>query len=126
MKNNWNFKMVLAITALCIIIASCASNVEEEQMASVEMEEGMEDPTTVEMVSFANQVKPIIDARCVVCHSPETRGIFPNLRTFAEVKARAERVGIRVGNGTMPQGGPLPSAQMQLIVDWVNEGALDN
>ncbi len=127
MKNEWNLKRVFIIFGLGLFIASCVSNVEEERMVIEPAEEGeVVDPNMAPVISFADDVKPIIDARCVVCHSPATRSIFPNLRNFEEVKARAERVSTRVGNGTMPQGGPLPNAQMQLIVDWVSQGALDN
>lgn len=115
MKNQLKFRNVFLALATGIFLTSCISNVEEQ----------LEEPDVIVEVSFKNAVKPIIDAKCTVCHSP-SGGFSPNLTTFDEVKARAERVKFRVGNGTMPQSGPLPAAQIKIIVDWVNEGALDN
>lgn len=106
--------MFLAL-ATGLFFTSCISNVQEQ----------LEEPDLALEVSFKNAVKPIIDAKCTVCHSP-SGGFSPSLTNFEEIKARAERIKIRVGNGTMPQSGPLPAAQVKIIVDWVNEGALDN
>lgn len=114
-----NFKVKFQATLFLLILGmfsiSCISNVEEQ----------LEDSDINVEVSFKSSVKPIIDARCTSCHSP-SGGTFPNLTNYDEVKAKAERVKIRVDNREMPQGSTLSDAQIKTIVDWVNEGALDN
>lgn len=115
MKNQFKIKIVFLALTASIFFSSCISNVEEQ----------LENPDIVVEVSFQNAVKPIIDARCVTCHSP-AGGISPSLTNFDEVKARAERVKIRVDAREMPLGSTLNDAQIRLIVDWVNEGALNN
>lgn len=119
MNHKPKFKRLAFIITMGVFFASCISNVEE-------LDESIDvDPDLETKVSFKDDVKPIIDSKCTVCHSP-SGGFSPSLTNFSEVKARANRVQARVSNGTMPQSGPLPDAQIKVIVDWVNEGALDN
>ncbi|WP_299061691.1 hypothetical protein [uncultured Polaribacter sp.] len=132
MNNLLNFKNLFLLILLVSFFTACTSNVEEEldEVDKIEVkgednvkDEEQEQP--IAKVSFRTNVKPIIDAKCTTCHS-QSGGQFPNLEGFANVKVRANRVKIRVAAGTMPQNGPLPQAQMDFIVNWVNEGALDN
>ncbi len=75
-------------------------------------------------VSFANEVKSIIDNNCVSCHGPgSARG---DLSTPAAVASRASQVKARTGNGSMPPGGGLTPAQINLIACWVDDGAPNN
>ncbi len=91
--------------------------------------------------SFQDDILPIFTNRCAFagCHvagGPE--GV--DLRTYDTVIARgrdddtviagdareSELVEVIV-EGEMPPGGPpLPAAQIQLIIDWINEGAKNN
>ena len=91
--------------------------------------------------SFKEDILPILANRCAFagCHvagGPE--GV--DLRTYDTVIARgrdddtviagdareSELVEVIV-EGEMPPGGPpLPAAQIQLIIDWINEGAKNN
>ena len=116
MKKLLKLRNLFLVLATSLFLSSCIANVEEQ----------LEEPnTTVEKVSFKSAVKPIIDARCTSCHSP-SGGTSPNLTSYQEVKNKAERVKVRVDNRTMPLGSSLSDAQIKTIVDWVNEGALDN
>ena len=109
------FRVAFLILTLGVFSTSCISNVEEQ----------IEEPVIGVEVSFKSAVKPIIDARCISCHSPNG-GTSPNLTSYEEVKTKANRVKIRVDNREMPQGGTLTAAQIKSIVDWVDEGALNN
>ena len=91
--------------------------------------------------SFNADILPILTSRCAFagCHvagGPD--GI--DLRTYNTVIARgkdddtviagdareSELVEVII-EGEMPPGGPrLPAAQIQLIIDWINEGAKNN
>ena len=91
--------------------------------------------------SFRDDILPILTNRCAFagCHvagGPE--GV--DLRTYNTViaggrdddtviagDARESELVEVIVEGEMPPGGPLlPAAQIQLIIDWINEGAKDN
>ena len=91
--------------------------------------------------SFNADILPILTNRCAFagCHvagGPE--GI--DLRTYNAVIAggrdddiviagdvRDSELVEQIVEGEMPPGGPpLPAAQIQLIIDWINEGAKNN
>ena len=92
-------------------------------------------------VSFQSEVLPILTQRCALsgCHvAGGPRGI--DLRSYESVLQGGQRGAIVVaGNaagselvnqivtGNMPPGGPpLDDAQVQLISDWINDGAENN
>ena len=91
--------------------------------------------------SFSADISPILTNRCALpgCHvAGGPYGI--DLRTYDSLKAGGEDGAIViVGNakesemveeiveGKMPpEGPPLEAAQVQLIIDWINEGAKNN
>ena len=90
-----------------------------EATATVEIEE-------IPVVSFASEVNPIIQASCQIssCHGDNSS--IPSFANYSEISAKAERIKARTGDGTMPPSGALPSADVQLIADWVDQGAPDN
>lgn len=114
---NIQIKYIIAFLGLVlgVFFTSCISNVQEQLI-----DEGGIDFT----VSFKDNVKPIIDGRCLSCHA--TSGEFPELTSYAKVSTNAMIVRNEVSSGRMPQGGALTAAQVKSIVDWVDEGALDN
>lgn len=91
-------------------------------------------------VSFANQVFPIINTYCVECHGGVRIREGLNVTTYDGLVAGSVNGPVIVaGNaneslfveliaaGEMPQRGPAPStAELQLIIDWINQGALNN
>lgn len=98
-----------------VIFSACLTNVEEEGI--------IEEPISEEIViSFAKDVKPIIDVNCASCHGPNS----PNLTTLANIQANATTVKDQVETRRMPIGSSLTNAQIAIIVDWVDAGALDN
>ncbi len=110
MKYNKKFQTLILTLLLGFLVASCISNVEEQ------LEETK--------VSYINNVKPILEARCLSCHG--AGGIFPDISSYEKVNAHAVSVKEEVASGRMPKGGPLTAAQIKSIVDWVDEGALEN
>ncbi|MBL8102261.1 MAG: hypothetical protein JNM02_07015 [Anaerolineales bacterium] len=91
-------------------------------------------------VSFVNDIKPIFDARCIKCHGVEQTKEGLDLQTYENIFA-GSRNGpvIEPGNaadsllvqlivdGEMPnRGAPVTPEELQLIIDWVNQGALNN
>ncbi len=106
----------------------------------VELELMYDDPAQAgrPVPSFSNDILPILTQRCALsgCHvAGGPHGV--DLRTYESVQKGGEHGAIVVaGNaaesemveeiveGNMPLGGPrLKTAQIQLIIDWVNSGA---
>ena len=114
MKYNKKFQTLILALLLGFLVASCISNVEEQ------LEEQLEETK----VSYINNVKPILEARCLSCHG--AGGIFPDISSYEKVNAHAVSVKEEVASGRMPKGGPLTAAQIKSIVDWVDEGSLEN
>ena len=91
-------------------------------------------------VSFTNDVQPILNSRCANCHGLErTSGDF-DLTTYDLLMAGGEE-GLAVIPGdaansplvTLPEAGKMPKRgpkltpdQVQILKDWVNQGALNN
>jgi mono/diheme cytochrome c family protein len=91
-------------------------------------------------VSFANDVMPIIQSRCINCHGGERVEKGLNLGSYADLMAGSENGPVivpgdaansllveLVTNQKMPKRGPkLTPPQVQIISDWVAAGALNN
>jgi mono/diheme cytochrome c family protein len=115
MKLYIHIRAFLIVFLLGAFFSACISNVEEQQEEII---------NTEAKVSYINDVKPIMDARCLSCHS--VGGNFPELKSYIEVSTHAIIVKDEVASGRMPRGAALTAAQVKSIVDWVDEGALDN
>ena len=103
-------------------------------------EASVAEPQAADGVSFAAEVFPIIDSRCVNCHGGERVEGDLILRSYADLMAGSESGQVIVPGDAensllvqliselkMPKRGPkLTPVQIQLITDWVNQGALDN
>jgi len=100
-------------------------------------------PTTtapITGVSFSHDVLPILQSRCVNCHGGDRVEKGLTLKTYTDLMAGSQNgpvvtagdslnsllVGL-IANQKMPKRGPkLTPPQVQLITDWVNQGALNN
>jgi len=91
-------------------------------------------------ISFANEVMPIIKSRCLNCHGGERLEEGLSMRSYTDLMAGSDNgpvinagdadgsllVEMLVQN-KMPKKGPkLTPPQVQLIIDWINQGALNN
>ena len=91
-------------------------------------------------VSFAKDVMPIFESRCIKCHGGESTKEGLDLKTYTSLMSGSKNGSVLApGNandsflvhqlldGEMPKRGPkLTPDQVQTIVNWVNAGALDN
>lgn len=89
-------------------------------------------------VSFSADIQPILEARCALpgCHvAPGAAGLdLSNYDGFKAGNVFVEGNGdgsivvqrIDVGGGMPPGGPPLDADQVQLFIDWIDEGAEDN
>ena len=91
-------------------------------------------------VSFANQVLPIFQTYCIECHGGQRTREGLNMTTYDLLIAGSINGTVLVpGNandslfiqliqeGEMPNRGVPPSSEeLQILIDWVNQGALNN
>jgi len=91
-------------------------------------------------VSFSADVLPILQSRCVNCHGGDRIEEGLIMKTFADIMAGSENGSIitpgdadnslmaeMIVSQKMPKRGPkLTPPQVQTIIDWINQGALDN
>lgn len=91
-------------------------------------------------VSFANNIAPLLKSRCGSCHGGNQSKEGLNMLTYASLMSGSDNGPViaagdannslliqLVSDGTMPKRGPkLTPDQVQLITDWINQGALDN
>jgi uncharacterized membrane protein len=108
-------------------------------------EESAEEPTAetsgTATVSFANDVLPIVRSRCSACHGG-SQGTEEGLEltNYENIMAGSDNGPVVIAGDAdnsllveliveqeMPKRGPkLTPPQVQLIIDWVNEGAMNN
>lgn len=96
--------------------------------------------TTFSSVSFVQDVLPILKQNCSNCHGGSKASGGFQINTYQTVMT-GSRTGsvILPGDGSnsyivqllqkgvMPRRGPkLSDAEIQIIIDWINAGALDN
>jgi mono/diheme cytochrome c family protein len=103
-------------------------------------EEPTAEPVASSGVSFTNDILPILQSRCVNCHGGQRTEKSLNLTSYSGLIAGSENGLVTtpndasnsllvqmIQNGKMPKKGPkLTPPQVQLIVDWINQGALNN
>ena len=91
-------------------------------------------------VSYANDVLPLLRSRCANCHGGKQTEEGLSMRTYADLLKGSDNGPVilpgdsensllveLVSTQEMPKRGPkLTPPQIQLIIDWVNQGALDN
>jgi uncharacterized membrane protein len=91
-------------------------------------------------VSFAIDVLPIIQSRCINCHGGDRTEEGLSMNSHAEIMTGSEHGAVVLPGDAanslmaqlvieqeMPKRGPkLTPPQVQVIVDWINQGALNN
>ena len=106
----------------------------------VPTEELTAEPVAATGISFSDDVLPIIQSRCINCHGGQKIEEGLVLKTYSDIMAGSNNGPVIVPgdarnsllvelitNLEMPKKGPkLTPPQIQLITDWVNQGALDN
>lgn len=68
--------------------------------------------------SYSVDVKPIIQANCVGCHS--------QYGNYSSVSADKSSIRNSIANGTMPKNSSLASSQKDAIMCWIDAGASNN
>lgn len=121
-------KLLVAAWSLCLIMAACVHEPLNPGPGSTE-------------ASFKNEILPLLESTCALpaCHAGTNPSGSVNLTSYSSVIQTADvKAGDPEGSKLykalvedspseiMPPGGPLPSAQLELIRRWIEEGAKDN
>jgi len=99
-----------------------------------------EPPAASGAISFTADILPIFQSRCINCHGGDRTEKGLDLKSYTSLMNGSERGPVvvagdaansslvnLVSSGKMPKRGPkLTPEQVQLIVDWINQGALNN
>ncbi|WP_369013099.1 c-type cytochrome [Flavobacterium anhuiense] len=124
-------KKTIVLTILMAVFASCSDSDTTQEIETPTTPTNPTDPTGT--VTYNKDVKSIIDANCISCHSSGRSASFRPLTTFAQVKAAVENAGllgrIQLQNGQqglMPQGGRMSQANIDIIVKWNTDGLKEN
>ncbi|MCO6147307.1 cytochrome c [Flavobacterium sp. NRK1] len=117
-------KIYIGLAVMVTAFYSCDSHTYEE----IE-----EQQVIVGKVTYEANVKSIINSNCVSCHAVgEVAGYTP-LTTYEEVKyamatkdllSRVQRENSEAG--VMPQTGRMPQSKVDVIVQWYEDGLLEN
>lgn len=119
---------------LCLALAACPGD--PGDAATSESAGSTSSTTSAEAaaVTYHRDVKAILDAKCVGCHSPGNIGPF-SLQTYAEASMFAPTLPPAIEAGTMPPWTPdnacrtykhdasLTDDQKRTVLDWVELGA---
>jgi hypothetical protein len=79
--------------------------------------------------SFSANVLPLIQTRCATspgCHAAGSTNSGGPLTNYSQVFSRRSNVKSSVQNGSMPQGSTLTTAEKNIIICWVDNGAPNN
>lgn len=81
-------------------------------------------------VSYSKNVQPIIQAKCIQCHSAGNEGVeLYDYDHVAKAAVSGQLTGCLTGNTSylsMPIGSTLDSIQVKTFVNWVDQGFQDN
>lgn len=162
MKNLKNAVLLLSALALAAFLAGCAGAAPQTPTEPVPSTQTPPPPTTTPpptetlvptveaappptesastAISYASDVYPILEAKCVKCHGVERVKEGLNMLTYEQLMAGSFNGPVIVpGNadesllaqliaeGEMPDRGPkVTEAELQVIKNWINAGALNN
>lgn len=116
----------LPITLLPLVFLFGCSNDSESDLIEAQ------DPSI--SITYTNTIQSIINNNCIGCHSepPQNGAPFP-LTNFNQVFTRAENgqllraISRQTGEArAMPPSGRLPQATIDMVNQWIEEGALEN
>lgn len=140
-----NFRSSLSRIVVVFLIAGFTLSCEDNELSELLAEEvGGTVDTPIEtddedddtssnnttVVTYQNTVKLILDNACVECHNATNAAGGVRLQDFENAAAEAASGSMinRMTSTTspMPPSGNLPDALIQDIMDWIDDGLLEN
>jgi uncharacterized membrane protein len=91
-------------------------------------------------ISFQTEIQPILERRCAKCHGGDFPSEGLNVQSYQSLLAGSQNGSViipgdssssllfeKVESGEMPKrGSDLTAEQLELIQQWIDEGALNN
>ena len=122
-KNDTTKTYYLLIVLFTFVFTSCETSSLSELAA-------VEEDMTIDIVTYENRAKGILDSACVECHNANQQngGVRLDAYEFAFLEADNGRMLSRMTNTTnpMPPSGNLPDNLIEDIMNWVDNGILEN
>lgn len=127
MNINKNFKLLFfAFSLISVGSSGCYYDVAEELY-----------PATMDCdtanVTFGLDINPLMQQKCLSCHSQSANQGNVNLEGYDQVKSYVDNgkllgsMAYSSGYSPMPKGeGQLPSCTINRLKAWINSGALNN
>ncbi len=87
------------------------------------------DVCTTVTAKFAANVLPLMQTKCSFnssCHGTGSINSGGVLLTYAQISAKSASVKSQIAAGIMPQTGSMTTAEKNVIICWVNSGAMNN
>ncbi|WP_294300560.1 hypothetical protein [uncultured Chryseobacterium sp.] len=111
-------KKLIGIISAAVVCIACESRTYEE----------ISDNTPIaQVVTYNKDVKAIMDANCVSCHSPGPQALTNYTQVKTNINSIIDRISRPTGDPLkMPQGGSLSPAQINIITKWKADGLLEN
>lgn len=103
--------ILLPAITLIILSLSCKKNSTSNTNSNYS-------PTCSGTKSYSVDVKPIIQASCVGCHS--------EYGNYTGVSNDVSKIRTSISNGSMPKNSTLSSSQKDAIMCWIDAGATNN
>jgi uncharacterized membrane protein len=135
MINQTRKYILLLIVASALVLAACGGGT-APAASNVNATQG---PAGAN-VSFAKDIMPLLQSRCVNCHGGQQTSRGLNMTSYDSLMAGSQNGPILTAGdatnslivqfvtaGRMPKGGPrLTPSEVQLLTDWINAGAKNN
>lgn len=122
-KTRSNFKITGLILAIGMLAFSSCERSSLSELVG-------EDDEIIDVVTYENTARAILDNACIECHNvnEQTAGVRLDAFEFAFIEADNGRMITRMTSTTnpMPPSGNLPDNLIQDIMDWIDDGILEN
>ena len=120
----FSFPAVLFLTAL--LISACVSNSEDKAVHKPNADLALLQTLPVEPISFTDEVSPVLDRRCVVCHGCYDAPCQLKLSSVDGVSRGASKEKVYVGARFKSMAGrfskPVFPGESLTVSMWVNGG----
>ncbi len=131
MKNMKNIVQLFVVAVIGLTTYSCYHDKLPEPIVE-------EEEIIVDNVSFKDDIQPIFTQNCINCHNGTTAPNLTSGNSYAALtngnyvtpsdKAASVLYKTLTGNGAsqMPPSLPLEQAKINLVGQWIDQGALNN
>ena len=125
-----SLKYLFAVVFLVLTLAGCKySFIVPEDIPNIDP-----DDPNAEQVSFANDIQPIFDNKCVICHSGSRNPNLTDGNSYSSLNSGYINIDNPEGSKIYTQADPstggshkkYSEAEAALVLGWIKQGAKDN